>query len=872
MVTASVLYKESRVITRRAERALRDVNRRKNPVCRSSWVLDTEAPRPIAFVTGCVHIATELNQEITQAPIVEDGPGAIHRIAFPDTAEVHDHAFTAEEGCAVSFVHFEVAIIDELSPADNFIVIWNRAVLILIIEFPKARHHAECDVEFSAGPFAHLTRCFEHISKFGSNQNRMLAGGCIQPLNIATLLPIAQQPFETFDFLEDGLESSNGSRLIGGPRGQPKLGPHRRSGSFDEVRDRRRGRLGAGGKKQAAGRNEPDDVSTDIDHDRASISRTFPPASQCNFLCILCSFLVGGFAGGELSLASFVIEMKGGRVMGRVMRWLIVLMLIAVLPAGAVRAGDSPVAKAAKAGDLAAVRKLIATHADANIPEGDGSTALLWAAYYSDLEMLRVLVAAGAKLDTANHYGVTPLLQASRTGDTAVMEALLKAGANPSLAHPDGETPLMAASRSGHMGAVRLLLDRGANVNAAESSQQETALMWAAAEGHIDVVDALLKAGADPNRKAHVTSLTERKNADHPTGGFTALMWAARNGHDRVVRRLIEAGADVNATNGDGATAMTIAIVNDRFDLAATLLGSGANANDGSLYQAVEMHDATTDWYARDGSQLRANHPNQLTAFDLVKLLLEKGADPNQPFVGQLHSAAMCCDNYANATPFYRAAVAADVETMKLMIDRGANLEWTPTEIKGEAAAPMANGGGRGANANVGKPPALVAMTGGQGVALSAGPGFNREGPPPFREKSSREPLEAVKLLLKAGANPNAKSADGSTLVHQAAQAGNLEMIRTLAQAGAKLDAPNKDGLTALDVAEGKQPAGARGERGRGADATAAAGGGRGRGRGAASQKEVAALLRELMGLPPAPPEAAAPSKPSNPSNNDGGK
>jgi uncharacterized protein len=538
--------------------------------------------------------------------------------------------------------------------------------------------------------------------------------------------------------------------------------------------------------------------------------------------------------------------------MGRVMRWLIVLMLVVVLPAGAVRGADSSVARAAKAGDLTAVRKLIAARVDVNVPEGDGSSALLWAAYHSDLGMVQALIAAGAKVDTANHYGVTPLLQASRTGDTAVMEVLLKAGANPQLAHPAGETPLMAASRSGHLDAVRMLLDRGADVNATESTQQETALMWAAAEGHLDVVDTLLKAGADPNRKAHVTSLTERKNADHPSGGFTALMWAARNGHEDVMRRLIKAGADVNATNGDGASAMTIAIVNDRLDLAAMLLDSGANANDGSLYHAVEMHDATTDWYARDGSQLRANHPNKLTALDLVKLLLDKGGDPNKPFVGQLHSAAMCCDNYANATPFYRAAIAADVEVMKLMIDRGASLEWTPTEVKGEAAAPMNNGGGRGANANVGKPAALVTMSGGQGVALSAGPGFNREGPPPFREKSNRDPLEALKLLLKAGANPNAKSSDGSTLVHQAAQAGNLDMIRTLAQAGAKLDVPNKDGLTALDVTEGKQPEGARGERGRGGAAAAGGAGGRGRGRGAASQEEVAKLLRELMGLPPA--------------------
>src|SRR5437899_12575284 len=191
--------------------------------------------------------------------------------------------------------------------------------------------------------------------------------------------------------------------------------------------------------------------------------------------------------------------------------------------------------------------------------------------------------------------------------------------------------------------------------------------MWAAAEGHLGVVDELLKAGADPNRKARISSLIDRKNADHPTGGFTALMWAARNGREDVAKRLIQAGADVNLINGDGASAMTIAIVNDRFDLAAILLDSGANANDGSLYHAVATHDATTDWYARDGSQFRANHPNKLTALDLVRLLLDRGPDPNKPFVGQLPSMAICCDNYANAPPSSRRAFLSAFAPLKLM-------------------------------------------------------------------------------------------------------------------------------------------------------------------------------------------------------------
>ena len=136
--------------------------------------------------------------------------------------------------------------------------------------------------------------------------------------------------------------------------------------------------------------------------------------------------------------------------------------------------------------------------------------------------------------------------------------------------------------------------------------------MWAATEGHTDVVKALLDAKADPNVKAAVTTLTERKHADHPTGGFTALMYAARNGHEDTVRALIAGGADPKSTNGDGATATIVAIVNDRFDLAKTLIDLGADANDGSLYFAVDMHDATSDMRAKDGSRLRADFPNKL--------------------------------------------------------------------------------------------------------------------------------------------------------------------------------------------------------------------------------------------------------------------
>src|SRR5579871_3899340 len=460
------------------------------------------------------------------------------------------------------------------------------------------------------------------------------------------------------------------------------------------------------------------------------------------------------------------------------------------------------IAEAGRSDDLSEVRRLIKEHADVNAAANDGSSALLWAAYHSNLDMTKALLAAGAVVDSANHYGVTPLLQASRNGDVEVMKALLDAGADPTRWHAEGETPLMAAARTGRVDAVKLLIDRGAFVNGADTNQEETALMWASAEGHLEVVKALLAAGADPNLKAHVSTLTDRKNADHPSGGFTALMFAVRNGHTDVVEALIKGGADPKLTNADGATATVVAIVNDRFDLAKELLDLGADPNDGALFFAVDMHDATTDMRAHDGSRLQPTHPNQLTALALVKVLLDLKADVNKPFVGALHSSTLCCGESINSSPFYRASTAADMEVLKLMLEHGAKIEWSPAEVKPKDGKPAAAGGPRGPNANVGRTPIMAAMKGGMGAPFGGGPGFNRLGPPPFREPGARDPLAALNLLLAAGANPNVKAPDGTTPLHQAVQLQQVAMIRALVGAGAKLDAVNKDNLTPLLAAE----------------------------------------------------------------------
>jgi ankyrin repeat protein len=493
------------------------------------------------------------------------------------------------------------------------------------------------------------------------------------------------------------------------------------------------------------------------------------------------------------------------------------------------QSASATITRAAREADLDEVRALIQAGEDVNAPEADGTSALLWAAYEAHPDLVKLLIEAGADPNAANRFGMTPLLQASRYGDVATIQVLLDAGADIHVTHPSGETALMAAARSGSVAAVSLLLERGADPNAIEHLQGQTALMWATAEGHLNVVDALLKAGADPNMQAHVTELTKRSSrADYPSGGFTALMFAARDANEAITRRLVEGGADLNLTNADGATAQIIAIVNDRFDYAKTLLDLGADPNDGSLYQAVLMRDATTDWLAKDGTQWRADHANQLNALDLVRIYLESGADPNKPFVGQLHSTSMCCDTKENATPLFRAAIAADVEALKLLIEHGGDIEW------------VQSGGGEGGGfgpQTAGRTPLMVAMNGGRGVGMAGGPGDIREGKaPPFREKANREPIDAVKVLLAAGANPDAVTSEGESALHLAAKDGKLDIVRALAEAGATLDLRNKDGKTALEIVDAMPP--------REPPPTTGAQAGQPQG---AQPAEVAALLRELM-------------------------
>ena len=389
---------------------------------------------------------------------------------------------------------------------------------------------------------------------------------------------------------------------------------------------------------------------------------------------------------------------------------------------------------------MAAVRTLVAKKVDVNAPDADGSTALHWAAERDDVPMADLLIAAGANVKAKTRYNVTPLALAATNGDAALIDRLLKAGADPNGASEEGQTALMTASLTGKPDAVKLLIEAGANVNTAEPYKGQTALMWAASEGNASAADVLIAHGADVKAKS--------------TAGFTPLLFAVRNDHAEAAKVLLDHGANVNDVASDGTNALNMAVVNAYYDLASMLLDRGANPNAPDP-RGSALH--TLSWLRRPGSDGAAGVGNtghapplpsgRMTALELAKKLLDKGANPNVRIdwkeikFGKEGGTAKNPPNiqlgrhllsYVGATPFYVAAKNGDVAYMKLLADHGADPR-IPTKA--------------------GITPLMVAA----GLDYWEG-----EAPGPFTGVPEAERLEAVKLAVTLGNDVNAHADFGN--------------------------------------------------------------------------------------------------------------
>src|SRR5580704_7397042 len=247
--------------------------------------------------------------------------------------------------------------------------------------------------------------------------------------------------------------------------------------------------------------------------------------------------------------------------------------------------GFTPLIYAARIGCIDCAKALLKGHADINLPDPDGETALLLSIINMHFDFASYLIAAGADVNRWDFYGQTPLYatidlatlptggrpdlpSADKTQPLQVAEQLLKAGANVNaqlkLRPPyrngvfdrggdqvlsTGATPLLLAAKVGDLDAIKLLLKYKPLVDL-PNADGVTPLMAAAGMGH----------GFNPTRGRYKTDeqaaegvrLLQAAGASitgADRGGLTALHAAATHGWDSTVKLLVADGAPLQPTD-----------------------------------------------------------------------------------------------------------------------------------------------------------------------------------------------------------------------------------------------------------------------------------------------------------------------------------
>lgn len=378
-----------------------------------------------------------------------------------------------------------------------------------------------------------------------------------------------------------------------------------------------------------------------------------------------------------------------------------------------------------------------------NETDGNGQTALFWAAKGGHPAVIQLLLENGADIKAKNSKGWTPLHSAADRGNEAVVCLLLKKGADVKAKDESEWMALHSAARGGYKAIVWLLLSTNESDINAKDKEGNTALHVAAGNGHNAVVQLLLENGANIGAKSHTKwtplhSAAERgseasvrlllgNGADikaNTSNGWTALHLSARRGQVAVARLLIEAGAFIEQKDESGATALHLAAGSGYIAVVQVLLEEQVDIEAEDKSRATATH-----WAAKGGHEAA------------VRLLLEKNADIE-------------AKNSNGWTPLHSASWAGHEAVIRLLLDMGADIE--------------------AKNSNGCTALHLSAVKGHQTI---------------------------VQLLLDKEAEIEAKSSDGLTALCLVCRSGQEAIVRLLLAKGADVETTDGSGKTALDWA-----------------------------------------------------------------------
>jgi len=434
----------------------------------------------------------------------------------------------------------------------------------------------------------------------------------------------------------------------------------------------------------------------------------------------------------------------------------------------------TPVADAAMRGDREAVRALLKSGGDAGAAQGDGMTALHWAAERGDAELAAMLVYAGANVGAVTRIGqYTPLHLAAKAGNAAVAQALIAAGANiGARTTTSGVTPLHLAASAGSAAVVTLLLDRGADANAKEAEWGQTPLMFAASLNRADVIRALLAHGADPGIRTKTLDITHELAMDRAGAALQRKVLEAsvpkgQKPTPSQVQAAIEAARELYATGkvpppepgagrgGRGGRG-----------------GGGANPDDqgsaANSFNPEEINPAVSS----KGGLTALLHASRQGHIDAAAALVDGGAKINQTSDGDA------------VTPLLMAVINGEFDMAMFLIKRGAD--------------PNIAQGGNGVTP-------LWAAVNAQWQPRTRFP------QPQQMERQTATYLDVMNALLAAGADPDARikthpwylvysgcgnrncglaDTSGSTAFWRAAYGTDLEAMKLLVAAGADPNIP----------------------------------------------------------------------------------
>ena len=192
--------------------------------------------------------------------------------------------------------------------------------------------------------------------------------------------------------------------------------------------------------------------------------------------------------------------------------------------------------------------------------------ALISAAREGDAAVVKDLLAQGASVHASDERGVTALIAAAYQNQLEAAKLLIEAGADVNVQDDTQQSAYLIPTADGYLELLKLTLESGADVHSLDS-YNGTGLIRAADRGHVEIIEELLKTDIDID---HVNRL-----------GWTALLEAIILGdggprHTEVVRLLVEAGADVNLADGNGVTPLAHARQRGFEEITAILENAGA--------------------------------------------------------------------------------------------------------------------------------------------------------------------------------------------------------------------------------------------------------------------------------------------------------